>query len=296
VAFYNALGFGKYTVETLSQSARTSIVKYLGAAAQGRVNWLAGAKDSSKFTAFSTFYYLEGAFANGVSADEAASAGDPLTAGLDATNGLGNVLLAANAGQDFIGSALGDLGVNVAADGAINGALDWAGPIGAGLSVLAQSGLLIDAAIRQKQAQDALQTQGQQFLQDGLHLRPAIAADLADVSDNQHAGPAPVLLAYAQQYHIQPQSLLGYLNRQDSADVQNFVYLAELMTPGRNGQYKATDSSDTPNLNYWTGIPFANTVPDYGDSTGDLPNPPASLRQMHYWAETIFGPQAPPTS
>ena len=296
VAFYNALGFGKYTVETLSQSARTSIVKYLGAAAQGRVNWLAGAKDSSKFTAFSTFYYLEGAFANGVSADEAASAGDPLTAGLDATNGLGNVLLAANAGQDFIGSALGDLGVNVAADGAINGALDWAGPIGAGLSVLAQSGLLIDAAIRQKQAQDALQTQGQQFLQDGLHLRPAIAADLADVSDNQHAGPAPVLLAYAQQYHIQPQSLLGYLNRQHSADVQNFVYLAELMTPGRNGQYKATDSSDTRNLNYWPGISFANTVPDYGDSTGDLPNPPASLRQMHYWAETIFGPQVPPTS
>ncbi len=297
VAFYNALGFGKYAVETLSQSAKTSMVRYLGAASQGKVvNWLAGAKDSSKFTAFSTFYYLTGAFANGVSAEEAASAGDPVTAGLDSASGLGNLLLAANAGKSFITSALGQLGVDAGADVAINGALDWAGPIGAGLSVLAQSGLLIDAAVKQKDAQNALQGQGQQFLEDGLHLRPAIAGDLADVSDNQHLGPAPVLLAYARQYHIQPQSLLTYLNRQNSADVQNFVYLSELMTQGHDGQYKATDPSDTRNLEYWPGIPFANTVPDYGNSTGDLPNPPASLRQMHYWAETIFGAEAPPTS
>jgi hypothetical protein len=297
VAFYNALGFGKYAVETLSQSAKTSMVRYLGAASQGKlVGGLAGLKDSTAFTAFSSFYYLEGAFANGVSAEEAASAGDPLSAGLDSTSALGNLLLAANAGKSFIGSALGELGVDAGADTAINAALDWAGPIGAGLSVLAQSGLLIDAAVKQKDAQDALQSQGQQFLEDGLHLQPAIAGDLADVSDNQHLGPAPVLLAYARQYHMQPQALLTYLNRQNSADVQNFVYLSELMTPGRDGQYKATDSSDTRNLNYLPGIPFANTVPVYGDSTGDLPNPPASLRQMRYWAETIFGAQAPPTS
>jgi len=65
-----------------------------------------------------------------------------------------------------------------------------------------------------------------------------------------------------------------------------------LMSPGSNGSYKATDPSDTRNLDYLPGIPFANTVPIYGDSTGDLPNPPASLRQLHYWAETIFGPQS----
>jgi hypothetical protein len=297
VAFYNALGFGKYAMETLSQSAQTSMVRYLGAASQGKVvNWLAGAKSSTGFAAFSSFYYLEGAFANGVSAEEAASAGDPLTAGLDSASGLGNLLLGANAGKGFITSALENVGVDAGADTAINGALDWAGPIGAGLSVLAQSGLLIAAEVQEKDAQNALQSQGQQFLEDGLHLRPAIAGDLADVSDDQHLGPAGVLLAYAHQYNIQPQSLLTYLDRQDSPDVQNFVYVSELMTPGQNGQYKATDSSDTRNLDYVPGVPFANTVPDYGDSTGDLPNPPASLRQLHYWAETIFGPLAPPTS
>ena len=78
------------------------------------------------------------------------------------------------------------------------------------------------------------------------------------------------------------------------AGVQNFVCLWELMAPGRNGQYSAADGSDTRNLHYAPGVPFANTVPDYGDSTGDLPNPPASLRRLHDWAETIFGPQTPP--
>jgi hypothetical protein len=297
VAFYNALGFGKYATETLSQSAQTSMVRYLGSASQGKVvNWLAGAKSSTGFAAFSSFYYLEGAFANGVSAEEAASSGDPLTAGLDSASGLGNLLLGINAGKGFVTSALENAGVDAGADTAINGALDWAGPVGAGLSVLAQTGLLIGAAVQEKDAQNALQSQGQQFLEDGLNLRPAIAGDLADVSDDQHLGPAPVLLAYARQYDIQPRSLLTNLNQHDSADVQNFVYLTELMTPGRNGQYKATDGSDTRNLNYVPGVPFANTVPDYGDSTGDLPNPPASLRQLHYWATTIFGSQAPATS
>ena len=49
------------------------------------------------------------------------------------------------------------------------------------------------------------------------------------------------------------------------AGVQNFVCLWELMAPGRNGQYNAADGSDTRNLHYAPGVPFANTVPDYGD-------------------------------
>jgi len=290
VAFYNGLGFAKYSTEVLSQSAQTSLTRFLGAAAQGKVvNWLSGVKGSNGFAAFSSFYYLEGAFANGVSAEEAASSGDPWSAGLDSGNALGNVLLAANAGKGFIASAIG---IDASADTAINSALDWAGPVGAGISVIAQTGLLLHSALAQKHAQDVLQSPGQQFLEDGLHLNPATASALADVSDNQHLGPARVLQAYANQYHIQPQSLLKAMNGQDPADVQNFVYLCELMSPGSNGSYKATDPSDTRNLDYLPGIPFANTVPIYGDSTGDLPNPPASLRQLHYWAETIFGPQS----
>jgi hypothetical protein len=297
VTFYNTLGFGKYAVETLSQTAKTSMIRYLGAASQGKlVTGLAAAKDTGAFTAFSTFYYLTGAFANGVSAEEAASSGDPLSAGLDSATGLGNLLLGANAGKGFVTSALEQLGVDVGEDTAINAALDWAGPVGAGLSLLAQSGLLIDATVRQQQALDTLQSQGQQFLEDGLQLRPAVAAALADRSDGQQAGPAPALLAYARQYHMQPASLLNFLNQKNPADVGNFVYLSELMTPQRNGQYKATDSSDTRNLTYAPGIPFANTVPVYGNSTGDLPNPPASLRQLQYWAETIFGATGPRTS
>ena len=297
VAFYNGLGFGKYALETVSQAAKTSMVRYLGAAAQSKVvTGLAAAKDSTAFTAFSSFYYLTGAFANGVSAQEAASAGDPISAGLDSTSALGNVLLAANAGRGFITSALGQLGVDAGADTAINGALDWAGPVGAGLSVLAQFGLLFNSALQQKQAQNALQSQGQQFLQDGLGLKPAVANQLADVSDNQHQGPAAVLLAYAHQYNIKPSALLSYLNQKNPNDVGNFVYVAELMTPNKNGQYQATSPSDTRNLPYDPGVPFANTVPIYGDSTGDLPNPPNSLRQMNYWTQTIFGTQGPPTS
>lgn len=82
---------------------------------------------------------------------------------------------------------------------------------------------------------------------------------------------------------------------QNPAGVQNFVCLWELMAPGRNGRSKAADGSDTRNLHYAPGVPFANTVPDYGNSTGDPPNPLASLRRLHDWAETIFGPRTPPT-
>ena len=77
-----------------------------------------------------------------------------------------------------------------------------------------------------------------------------------------------MLQAYAEQYHIQPQTLLRSMNGQNPADVQNFVYLCELMSPGSNGRYKAAEPSDTRNLDYLPGIPFANTVPIYGDSTG----------------------------
>lgn len=188
------------------------------------------------------------------------------------------------------------LGRDAGADTAINGAFDWAGPVGAGLSLLAQFGLVFKSALDQKNAQNALQSQGQQFLEDGLGLRPAVANQLADVSDNQHQGPASVLLAYAHQYDIQPSALLKYLNGKNPNDVGNLVYVAELMTPNKDGQYQATSPSDTHNNPYQPGVPFANTVPDFGDSTGDLPNNPESLRQIQYWMETIFGPNGPPTS
>lgn len=48
------------------------------------------------------FYYLTAAFANGVSAYDAASTGDPVTAGRNATSALGDLLLAGDSAQDGI--------------------------------------------------------------------------------------------------------------------------------------------------------------------------------------------------
>ncbi len=309
VTVYNSLGFSKYLLETGSYSTRladASGIRYLGAVAQSKVgSWLTsvtsdGTAANTAFKMFGSFYYLTGAFANGVSGEEAASAGDPWSAGLDWGNSVGNVLLAANSSSKVITSALGNLGIDAGEDTAINGALDWAGPIGAGLSVLAQFGLAFHAGLEQKAAQNALQAQGQGFLEDGLHLKSGVAFQLADVSDNQHEGPAGVLLAYAHQYHVQPQSLLDFLNKQNPDDVGSFVYLSEYLTPGKNGQYRATDSSDTANLYYIPGVLYQNTqdVDPYAKPPlVDTPNTPSSLRQLHYWAEAIFPGQSPqPTS
>lgn len=304
---YNALGFTKYTGETLSYATRlaqTSGIRYLSTVASGKVgSTLANLTNDSTtlgtaFKMFGSFYYLTGAFANGASAEEAASTGDIPEAALDSTNALGNLLLAGNASKDAISSTLEGLGiVDAGGEAAINGALDWAGPIGAVLSILAQFGLAAYSSYQQTQALKTLQSQGQGFLEDGLHLRPGIAYQLADVSDNQHIGPAPVLLAYAHQYHIQPQSLLAFLNKQNPTDVGSFVYLAEYLTPGKNGRYKATAPSDTPDLFYIPGVPYQDSVEFSPYVRLDSPNMPTSLRGLHYWAEAIWPGQNPqPTS
>lgn len=308
VTAYNTLGFTKYVLETGSYAtrwAKASGIRYLGAIAQSKAgNAVASLTSKNPATnqelpaatalkLFGSFYYLAGAFANGVSAYDAASTGDPVTAGLDSGNALGNVLLAGNASRNAITETLTGLGVDA---GDVATILDLAGPIGAGLSILAQFGLFADSAIQQKDAQNALQSQGQDFLEDGLHLRPAVAYQLADVSDNQHEGPAPVLQAYAKQYNIKPQALLDFLNKQNPNDVGSFVYLAEYLTPGKNGRYPASSPSDTSNLYYIPGVLYQNTEdvdpyakPPLVDSTVM----PTTLRQLYYWAEAIFGSGGP---
>jgi hypothetical protein len=92
-----------------------------------------------------------------------------------------------------------------------------------------------------------------------------------------------------QKQGVTSQQLAPVLQARQAA-MQDEVAPSRLRAPANRAIVQAR------NLDYLPGIPFANTVPDYGDSTGDLPNPPASLRQLHYWAETIFGSQAPPTS
>jgi hypothetical protein len=310
VTAYNTLGFAKYFLETgsyASRMAKTSGIRFLGAIAESKggsaLANLTG-KDAATgndlpaatgFKLFGSFYYLTGAFANGVSAYDAASTGDPVTAGLDSANALGNVLLAGNASRDAIGATLSSLGLDAGSDAAIN-ALDWAGPVGAGLSILAQFGLAAYSAVQQKDAQNALQSQGQDFLEDGLHLRSSVAYQLADVSDNQHEGPAPVLQAYAQQYGIKPQALLDFLNKQNPNDVGSFVYLAEFLTPGKNGRYPVSSPSDTSKLYYIPGVLYQNTEdvdPNFKPPLVDSQVTPTTLRQLHYWAEAIFGAGGP---
>ncbi len=311
VTAYNTLGFSKYFLETgsyASRLAKTSGIRFLGAVAESKGGSALANLTSTDpltkedlpaataFKLFGSFYYLTGAFANGVSAYDAASTGDPVTAGLDSANGLGNVLLAGNASKNAITGSLGALGVDAGEDSAINGALDWAGPVGAGLSILAQFGLAAWSAVQQKDAQNALQSQGQDFLEDGLHLRPSVAYQLADVSDNQHQGPAPVLQAYAQQYGIKPQALLEFLNKQNPNDVGSFVYLAEYLTPGKNGRYPVSSPSDTRKLWYIPGVLYQNTEdvdPNLKPPLVDSQVMPTTLRQLRYWAEAIFGTGGP---
>jgi len=231
-----------------------------------------------------------------MSAYDAASTGDPVTAGLDSTNALGNLLLAGNASKNAITGALGGLGIEAGEDTAINGALDWAGPVGAGLSILAQCGLAAWSAVQQKDAQNALRSQGQGFLEDGLNLRPNVAYQLADVSDNQHEGPAPVLEAYAHQYGIKPQALLEFLNKPNPNNVGNFVYLVEFVTPGKNGRYPVSSPSDTSRLYCIPGVLYQNTEdvdPNFKPPLVDSQVTPTTLRQLRHWAETIFGTGGP---
>ena len=308
VAAYNTLGFSKYFLETgsyASRLARTSGIRYLGSVAQSKGGTaLANLTDDklaagTAFKLFGSFYYLTGAFANGVSAYDAASTGDPVTAGLDSTNALGNVLLAGNASKNAITGTLGALGIDAGEDTAINGALDWAGPVGAGLSIVAQFGLAAWSAHKQKDAQNALQSQGQGFLEDGLHMRPDVAYQLADVSDPKEQGPAPVLEAYAHQYGIKPQALLQFFNKQNANDVGSFVYLTEFVTPSKNGRYPVSSPSDTRKLYYIPGVLYQNTEdvdPNLQPPLVDSQVTPSTLRQLRYWAETIFGAGGPPAT
>jgi hypothetical protein len=304
VTAYNTLGFAKYLLESgsyASRIARTSGIRFLGAAAESKTgNLLANLTSknaltkadlpaATAFKAFGSFYYLTGAFANGASAYDAAAAGDPVTAGLDSANALGNVLLAANASKSGIAAVLGGLGIDAGEDAAAN-ALDLAGPVGAGISILAQFGLGIYSAIKAKDAQNKLQDEGQQFLEDGLGMRSNVAFQLADVSDNQHVGPSQVLQAYASQYDIKPQSLMQFLNTKNADDVGNFVYLTAFVNQGKNGKYEVSSSSDTTKLSYIPGVPVQN-VDDNGVIFPDSPIGPMSLRQLHYWADRIFGPE-----
>jgi hypothetical protein len=193
--FYNGLGFAKYSAELASRSAKLGWIKLLGASQNSA---LATLTKTTPWEAFSSFYYLVGAFAGGVSAYEAASSGDPILAGGDAAVAAGSVALALNAAPSAVGKGLlGAILPSATEDATINAVLDWAGPIGAGVALTAQFFLLAYGAYKQKQAQNHLQDQGRQFLQDGLGLSSPIASALADVSHNQHQGPAAVLSAYA---------------------------------------------------------------------------------------------------
>ncbi|HUN42107.1 MAG TPA: hypothetical protein VMU81_17610 [Acetobacteraceae bacterium] len=74
------------------------------------------------------------------------------------------------------------------------------------------------------------------------------------------------------------------------------MYLAEYMTPGKNGRYPASSPSDTSNLYYIPGVLYQNTQdvdPNLKPPLVDSNVMPTSLRQLHYWAETIFGNGGP---
>lgn len=299
VTVYNTLGFSKYLLETGSSAstlARTSGIRFLGALAQNKAGTvLSNLSKATYFKTFSSFYYLTGAFANGVSAYDAASTGDPWTAGLDSTNALGNLLLASNASKTALAGPLAELGIFGSEDAAAN-ALDIAGPVGALVSVFAQFGLAFESAIKQKDAQKAFQSQGADFLEDGLHIKPDTAYQLADISDPNQQGPAPVLLAYAKQYGIKPQALLEFLGTKNANDVDSFVYLAELLKPGKNGQYAVSSPSDTSKLYYIPNVPYQNSVEFSAEARPPLIDSqvtPTSLRQLQYWAEAIFGSAGP---
>lgn len=175
----------------------------------------------------------------------------------------------------------------------------FGGPVGAFLSVFAQFGLAAWSAHERKEAQNAPQSQGQDFLGNGLHIRPEVAHQLADVSDPREQGPGPVLLAYARQYGIKPQALLEYLNKQNPTDVGGFVYLAALVTPDENGRSPVSSPSDTSKRYYIPHDFYQNSV-EFSPYTRppeiDSMVTPTTLQQLHYWAKAIFGAGGPPAT
>jgi len=284
---YNALGFAKYSLELVGNNAQASIFRFLSADQRGL---LAALPNTTGFSAFKAFYYLDGAFSSGVSTAQAFSQGDPLVGSLDLLNTAGNLALA---GDSAIGVAEG---AGLVADGALDG-LSFLGPAGAAAAFIAQVGLLGVGAWRQGEARDAFIQDGTAFLQNGLGISNSTAGQLAWIDESSdHQGPGPALLAYAHQYKIPSADLITFLDRQEVHNptaVFNFLYLCEEMHT-RNGRFPVTDKSDTLDIFYQPKLKFTDYAVDPYDS-----NDPVnafmnvnSLTQLNTWFHTIFGPGA----
>jgi len=260
------------------------------------INSIEAWKESPTSKLFGAPYYLVAALADTLDTIQDVRTGDYASATIDGVSGFGSLLLATQ--ENVVGKSIAAYIVANTSIGLSEDAVaELFGPIGATITVLAQVAELGLDIYRQNEARDAFERQGQQFLEDALHLRPAIASELANIG-GPNLGPAPALLAYAQQYHIPPGQLLRFLNTKNPVDVQNFVYLCENLSPQKGGTYAPTSPSDYHPLDYQPGGPFvARPSPrEYvslpSGPRNVYPPSPQSLRQLRNWAEAIFGPNS----
>jgi hypothetical protein len=290
--FYDGLGFVKYGREAaVALATRGALAKLQ--LNNDIINSIKAWKENATSKLFKGPYYLVAALADTLDAIQDARSGDYPNAIIDGVSGYGSLLLATQ--ENVVGKSLAAYIVaNSSIDLSEDAVAELFGPIGATITVLAQVAALGLDIYRQNEARDAFERDGQQFLEDALHLRPPIASALASVG-GPNLGPAQALLDYAQQYHIPPGQLLTFLNTKNPVDVQNFVYLCENLSPQKGGTYAPTSPSDYHPLDYQPGGPFvARPSPrEYVSLPSGprnlYPPSPQSLRQLRYWAEAIFG-------
>jgi hypothetical protein len=278
-SIYTALGFAKYSGETLSGAAKFSSI--------ANSNWfpskIAGIPtdqltDQPAFKALGVFYYGAGAFAAGTAAVDASNH-DWIPTALDSAQALGN---AGNAVKPLLVLA-----------GVGEGVIEDIATAASGIGLVATAGSVIWEMVNSARATAAYQSDSSRFLERGLGLNPHLTQDLAG-----QFGAYPSLSAALQQYAkangMTPGQLLLKLNDVHTArgypqtNVDQFLFQAARMPMQSNGKFSSSAPGD-----YGSSTTMKTEIfgPNGEAEVIAEPYPAQSLNQLKYWAQVLFGNQ-----
>jgi hypothetical protein len=277
-SIYTALGFAKYSGETLSGAAKFSSI--------ANSNWLpskiAGIPtnqlaDQPAFKALGVFYYGAGALAAGADALDA-SDHDWIPTALDSAQALSN---AGNAVKPLL--ALAGVGEDLVEDIA---------SAASGIGLVATAGSVIWQMVNSARATAAYQSDSSKFLERGLGLNSDLAKELGATAGSSPS-LVPALQQYAEANGMTSGQLLLKLNDVHTArgyplaNVGQFIFQAGRMPMQSNGKFATSLPGDSGNgiskIEIFGPNGEAEVVPE--------PLPAESLNQLKYWAQVLFGNQ-----
>jgi hypothetical protein len=282
-SIYTGLSFFKYAGEATAGLAKQGLLDdlapELGLFGLSPAS-LANLTKQGWFKDLGRYYYSFGAGSNLYSAIQDFGKGDT-TAGLwDITDFAGNGL---NAVKPLVPGWLKSLGVDTA--GAELGG-ELTGFLGSGITLIAALG---DAAYESAMEQRQYQADFAQFMQQGLGLSPGLSQALgatANASDGSTA--LTPLAAYAAQYHMSLAELLHKLDQEPVGKATQFIEEAAGMPTQPDGTYAVSLPTDGySQVGYHAGqvVPY----PASASYSAGIPNQADSLRQLKYWADSLFG-------